>query len=212
MFASLIAQMPTHRTNLIKQVLLKICALLVIGLLASCAAPAPLKGTSLEPSGPAPNFTLTDHHGQPFTLSEQRGKVTVLYFGFTSCPDICPAELSSLAAAMRELGNDADAIQVALVSLDPERDTAERLAQYVSAFDPRFIGLYGDEATLEPILRDYGVYRERRELTGSALGYTIDHSGFVYMIDKAGRWRSVMAGGGPAADLAHDMRILARER
>lgn len=185
---------------------------LVLLLLTGCAAPVTLKGTTLDPSGPAPNFTLTDHRGQPFTLSEQTGKVMVLYFGFASCPDICPAELSSLAAAMRELGSDAESIQVALVSLDPERDTPERLAQYVSAFDPRFIGLHGDEATLEPIIRDYGVFRERRELPDSALQYTIDHSGFVYMIDKSGRWRSVMAGGGPVADLVHDMRALARER
>ncbi|MFV9503044.1 MAG: SCO family protein [Oscillochloridaceae bacterium umkhey_bin13] len=212
MFASLIIQMPRHRPSLRGRLRLISFTLLVLVVLTSCAAPPTLKGTTLDPSGPAPNFTLTDQSGQPFTLSEQQGKVTVLYFGFTSCPDICPAELSSLAAAMRDLGNDADAIQVALVSLDPERDTPERLAQYVSAFDPRFVGLRGDEATLEPIIKDYGVYRARRELTGSALGYTIDHSGFVYMIDKAGRWRSVMAGGGPVADLAHDLRILARER
>lgn len=184
----------------------------VLAVLTACAAPVQLKGTVLEPAQPAPDFTLTDEQGQPFTLSAQQGKVVVLFFGFTSCPDICPAELSNLAAAMRQLGDDAGQVQVALVSLDPERDSSERLSQYVTAFDPSFKGLRGEPAVLDPIVKDYGVFYEKRELPDSALGYTIDHSGFVYVIDKAGHWRVVFAHGTPAADIAADLRVLARER
>lgn len=188
--------------------------LLIIALtsLASCGGSPQLKGTVIDPPNIAPDFTLTDEQGQPFTLSEQKGKVTVLFFGFTSCPDICPAELSNLAAATRQLGEDGKAVQVALVSLDPDRDTSERLRQYVTAFDPGFKGLRGDKAVIDPIVGDYGVFYEIKQLPDSALGYTIDHSGFVYVIDKAGHWREVFAHGSPVADIVADLRALARER
>lgn len=186
--------------------------ILIMMALAGCAASPQLKGTVIEPPKAAPDFTLTDEQGQPFTLSEQQGKVTVLFFGFTSCPDICPAELANLAAATRQLGDDAQAVQVALISLDPERDTVERLGQYVTAFHPSFKGLRGDTATIDPIVKDYGVYYERRDLPESALRYTIDHSGFVYVIDKAGQWREVLAHGTPVEDIVADLRALARER
>jgi protein SCO1 len=187
---------------------------LVLALLAlgACASAPQLKGTVLEPALPAYDFTLTDQTGQPFTLSEQQGKVVLIFFGFASCPDICPVELANLAAVTRELGAEADAVEVAMVTVDPERDTPERLATYVSAFHPDFIGLHGDPETLAPIIKAYGVYAERRDLPDSALGYTIDHSGFVYAIDKAGRWRALYAHGTPVADIAGDVRTLVRER
>lgn len=194
-----------------RRILSALLVALVLAALAGCGAPK-LNGTVLDPASPAPDFTLTDEQGQPFTLSDQRGKVVVLFFGFTSCPDICPAELSNLAAATRQLGDAASDVQVILVSLDPERDTSERLAQYVKAFDPSFKGLRGDTAELEPVVKAYGVYYQRRDLPDSALGYTIDHSGFVYMIDKAGNWREVLANGTPVADIVSDLRALARER
>jgi protein SCO1 len=184
-------------------------ALLALG---ACATTPKLKGTVLDPALPAHDFTLTDQTGQPFTLSEQQGKVVLIFFGFASCPDICPVELSNLAAVTRQLGADAAAVEVAMVTVDPERDTPERLATYVSAFHPEFIGLYGDPETLAPIIKAYGVYAERRELPESALGYTMDHSGFVYVIDKAGRWRALFSHGTPAEDIAADVRALVRER
>ncbi|PDV99247.1 SCO family protein [Candidatus Chloroploca asiatica] len=185
---------------------------MVLLMLTACGPSAPqFRGTVLEPAEPAFDFTLIDEQGQPFTLSEQKGQVVVLFFGFTMCPDICPAALADLSVVSRELGADAEAIQVALVSLDPERDTSERLQQYVTAFDPRFKGLRGDEATLAPILKSYGVYSEQRELPNSAMGYTIDHSGFIYAIDKAGNWRILFAHGTAVEDITADLRLLARE-
>jgi protein SCO1/2 len=136
----------------------------------------------------------------------------LLFFGFTSCPDICPAELANLAAVYRELGTAANNLQVALITLDPERDTPERLASYVQAFNPTFTGLYAEQSILAPILKEYGVFAERRDLPGSALGYTIDHSGFVYLIDKSGRWRAIFAHGTPVADIVSDVRFFLRER
>ncbi len=180
--------------------------------LGGCATQPQFKGTILDPALPAPDFTLTDHNGQPFTLSEQRGKVVLLFFGFASCPDICPAELANLAAVYRELGTAANDLEVALITLDPERDTPERLARYVEAFNPTFVGLHAEQTTLAPVLKEYGVFAERRDLPGSALGYTIDHSGFVYLIDKSGRWRAIFAHGTPVADILSDVRFFIRER
>lgn len=186
---------------------------LVLIALAGCGAASPqLKGTVIDPPKAAPDFTLTDQQGQPFTLSAQQGKVTVLFFGFTRCPDICPTELASLAAATRQLGDDAKDVQVVFVTLDPERDSAERLSQYVANFDPSFKGLRGDKATIDPIVKEYGASYERRDLPGSALEYTIDHSTWTYVIDKAGRWREVLAYGTAVEDIVADLRALARER
>lgn len=179
--------------------------------LSACSGPPEFKGTVLDPALPAPDFSLTDHNGQPFTLSEQKGQIVMLYFGFTLCPDICPIELGNLAAAKRELGAAAEAMQVALITVDPERDLPERLELYVQVFDPDFIGLHGDVATLEAIYQDYGVFVQRRELPESAMEYTIDHSGFVYLIDKAGRWRMLYAHNTPVADIVSDLRLLLRE-
>lgn len=185
---------------------------LVLLTLSGCSGAPELKGTVLDPALPAHDFTLSDQYGQPFTLSEQQGKLVLIFFGFASCPDICPVELANLAAVKRELGASAESMQVAMVTLDPERDTPERLASYMRAFDPTFVGLHGDAETLAPIIKAYGVYAERRDLPDSALGYTIDHSGFVYLIDKAGRWRTLYAHGTPVADIASDVRALVRER
>jgi protein SCO1/2 len=178
--------------------------------LSSCGEPYRFRGTMIEPPNDAPDFTLSDQHGQPFRLSEQRGKVVVLYFGFTSCPDICPTTLADLAAVRRELGADAEHLQVALITVDPERDTQERLARYMQAFDPTFIGLRPTQAELPVVLKAYGATAIRRELPGSALGYTMDHSGFMYVIDQAGRWREVFAHGSEITDITSDLRQIIR--
>jgi protein SCO1/2 len=186
--------------------------LLIVGalLLAGCARPYEFSATILEPSSQAPDFTLIDQNGQPFRLSEQRGKLTLMFFGFTNCPDVCPTELGTLAAVRRELGADAENVQVALISVDPERDTTERLKTYVSTFDPTFIGLRGEGATLDQVLKDYGVTAIRRELPNSASAYTMDHSAFVYVIDQQGYWRALFSPGSTMEDMLNDVRYLVR--
>ncbi len=169
-----------------------------------------LHGTVLDPPKAAPDFTLTAHTGQPFRLSEQRGKVVLLFFGFTNCPDVCPTALADMAAVQNRLGADASQVQVVFVTLDPERDTPGRLAKYMGAFNPSFLGLSGTQAEINPIAKAYGVTFVRRELPNSALKYTIDHSPFMYIIDKQGTWRELLQDGIPITDMANDIRYFIR--
>lgn len=180
----------------------------IMVLLSACGTPYEFKGTVLEPVEPAKDFTLTDQNNQQFTLSQQQGKIVLLFFGFTSCPDFCPTTLSDLAQMMTELGNDADKVQVVMVSTDPERDTPERLAQYIGAFHPSFVALSPTPEQLVQVAKDYGVSYERRDLPESALGYTIDHSLYTYVIDSKGNWRQLYGYGTYPKDLANDMREL----
>lgn len=168
------------------------------------------RGSLVEPAEPAPEIALTDQQGQPWRLSEQRGMVTLLFFGFTSCPDVCPTTLADLAAARRQLGADGERVRVVMITVDPERDTAERLGQYVQQFDPTFVGLRGSRAELETVYKAYGVYAAKRELPDSALGYTMDHTGSVYVIDPQGRWRALFSHGAPVDDIVSDLRYLLR--
>jgi protein SCO1/2 len=181
-----------------------ICSLTLI----ACSRGYTLRGSVVSSPQAAPDFTLTDHNGQPFRLSAQNGKVVLIYFGFTSCPDACPTTLGNLARVRRDLGADAARVQVVMVSLDPERDSAEVLKNYVTAFDTTFLGLRGTQEELAPILKAYGVTAIKRRLPSSALGYTIDHSTYTYVIDPAGRLRETFGIDSPAADIANDVRYL----
>lgn len=183
-----------------------------LALLLSGCGPYMFRGSVVQPPEAAPAIGLTDHDGRPFRLSEQRDRVVLLFFGFSSCPDICPTALSDLANARRQLGDDARDIQVAMVTLDPERDTPTALKRYVTRFDPTFLGLTGTQEQLEAAQKAYGVTAIRRDLPSSALKYTIDHSGYIYVIDRAGRWRSFFHVGSSVEDMVSDLRFLARER
>jgi protein SCO1/2 len=189
----------------------RVFVLLALVTVVSACGRYEFRGVTLDPPKEAPDFTLTDFDGKPFRLSEQRGKIVILFFGFTNCPDMCPAALSDMAAARRKLGADAEKVQGVFVSLDPDRDTPERLKRFVTAFDPTFIGLRGSEAELSPVMQDYGVTSIRRELPDSALKYTIDHSTFIYVIDATGRWRLLFTHGMPVDDIVSDLRYLARQ-
>lgn len=182
------------------------------GLLAGCDSSAPrFKSTDITGADYGRVLALTDHSGKRRTLEEFRGKVVVVFFGFVHCPDVCPTTLGDLALVMKGLGPDADRVQVLFVTLDPERDTPALLAQYVAAFDPSFLALYGDaEATLRTA-REFKVYYEKRP--GSAPGaYSIDHSAQSYVIDTQGRLRLFVRHGRVASDLPDDLRTLLREK
>lgn len=183
---------------------------LMLLLVSGCRETLSLRGLVFDPPKQAPDFTLADHTGKPFTLADQRGKVVLLYFGFASCPDVCPSTLSDLARVKRELGRDGSQVQVALITVDPNRDTPQILADYVTVFDPSFVGLHGSEEQIQQLMKKYGVTAARKDLPGSALGYTIDHSAFVYVIDQSGRWREQFPFGATAADIANDVRQLIR--
>jgi protein SCO1/2 len=158
-----------------------------------------------EPPREAPDFTLSGSDGAELQLSRHRGKVVVLGFGFSSCPDVCPTTLSTLASARRKLGARASGVQVVYITVDPERDDAERLRTYLAAFDPGFLGGTGSAEQLAAVREEYGIAAKRRT-TGA--GYAFDHSSYTYLIDREGKLRALMPYGSAPDDYVHDVRIL----
>ena len=155
----------------------------------------------------AQNLNLTDHTGKPRALTDFKGKVVALFFGYTHCPDVCPTTMSDLKQAMKLLGSDADQVQVLFVTLDPGRDTQALLAQYVPGFDSRFIGLYGTQEQIDKATADFKIFASRVENSGRS-GYTIDHSAGVYIYDKAGKIRLYVAYGEKPQVIAADIKKL----
>lgn len=177
--------------------------------MAACQPAGPkFRSTDITGADYGRDFALTDHNGRPRTLADFRGKVVVLNFGYTQCPDICPTTLADLAGAVRTLGADAARVQVLFVTVDPERDTREVLSQYVPAFDSGFLGLYGDPEATRRVAKEFKVFFEK-EPTGS--GYTVNHSAQSYVIDAQGRLRLFVRHDRIAADLAEDLRTLLKE-
>lgn len=132
-------------------------------------------------------FTLIDHKGRQRSDSDFRGKLMLVYFGFTFCPDICPTDLLQISLAMQKLGPAADAIQPLFITLDPARDTSKHLAAYLPGFHPRLIGLGGKAAAIRQVANAYKVYYKKVAIGGTA-GYTIDHTAFIYLIDRNGKY------------------------
>lgn len=174
---------------------------------ASATAPA-LKAGVFEPAREAPAFALRGSDGAELSLARFRGKVVILEFGFTSCPDVCPTTLAALTAARRMLGADGEGLQVVYVTVDPERDDVERLRTYLAAFDPSFVGGTGSAAELEAVRKEYGIAATR---VTTADGYAFSHSSYTYLIDRAGKLRALMPYGHTSEDYAHDARILLAE-
>lgn len=165
-----------------------------------------VRGTLLSPAQPAYDFTLTDQHGRPVRLSDQRGKVVALFFGYTHCPDVCPATLAHLLGAQRLLGAAAGETVVDFVTVDAARDTPGVLGTYAALFDPRFEGLTGTAAQLDRAYAAYHVWHQR--LAGDARHYAVAHGSAISLIDRAGRLRVLHDWNDPAADLAFDMKAL----
>ena len=172
------------------------------------AKPVSFHGTSYnEPYPTAPQVELINLNGETFRLSEQKGKVVLLFFGYTSCPDVCPTTLAELKQVMDGLEDKADLVQVVFVSVDPERDTPEKIQNYVEHFNPNFIGLSGPTAELENIWKDYGVFREVVE-SDSAFGYIVNHTARTYLIDADGNLRLSYGFQTPVEDIVSDLKIL----
>jgi protein SCO1/2 len=152
-------------------------------------------------------LNLADHNGKPRTLHDFRGKVVVVFFGFTHCPDVCPTTMNDLALVMKELGpEDAQRVQVLFVTVDPERDTPQVLAQYVPSFYPSFLGLYGDAEATARAAKSFKVFYQKQPQAGGS--YTVDHAAGTYILDSEGRLRLFgQYGAGPQA-LLHDIRAL----
>ena len=134
------------------------------------------------------DFALHDHNGKDRKLADFRGKAVVVFFGYTQCPDVCPTTLATLAETMKELGPDANRVQVLFITVDPDRDTAELLSQYVPAFDPRFLGLRGSADETERTAKEFRVRYQKQPGTSPG-AYTMDHSAGTFIFDRQGRLR-----------------------
>lgn len=152
------------------------------------------------------NFSLQDSNDNTKTMADYKGKVVVVFFGFTQCPDVCPTTLTEMDEALKLLGPKADKVQVIFITVDPERDTAGVLAQYVPAFNPRFVGLRpADEAGLEKLAKDFRIYYKK--VPGSKPGsYTMDHSAGSYVFDQNGQLRLYIKHAQGPEVLAHDLK------
>ena len=183
-------------------------AIFFLLILAACKpAPVAFSNTDLTGASFGRQFALSDHNGQPRTLADFSGKVVVIFFGYTSCPDICPTMLARLAGVMTALGAQAEKVQVLFVTVDPERDSAQRLKDFVPWFHPSFIGLRGDAAQTRAVTEEFRVFSARKEV-GSQLGYLLDHSAGAYVYDPAGRLRLYVRDGANVEEIAADIRQL----
>jgi protein SCO1/2 len=173
---------------------------------AVSAADAPqLRAGVFDPPRAAPDFTLRGSDGGELALSRLRGKVVVLGFGFTSCPDVCPTTLATLASAHEKLGERRGEVQVVYVTVDPERDNPARLHAYLSHFDPSFLGATGTAEQLDAVRNEYGIAAQRIA-RGDSYGFS--HSSFTYLIDREGRLRALMPYGSSADAYVHDLLVL----
>lgn len=157
----------------------------------------------------AQDFSLTDQNGHHRSLQDFHGKVVAVFFGYTHCPDVCPTTLYDFSQAMVLLGKDANKVQVLFVTLDPERDTPQKLAQFVPAFNPNFLGLYTDSARTAQLAKDYQVYYRKQAVDASG-NYSMDHSAYTYIYDTDGRLRLRMPYAESPTDIAHDLLQLIR--
>ncbi|HBY07708.1 MAG TPA: SCO family protein [Chloroflexi bacterium] len=169
--------------------------------------PYQFHGTVLQSPQPAPDFELEAAHGQKVSLKNFQGKLVLLYFGYTFCPDVCPATLSELAKALDILGSQAQDVQVIMISVDPGRDTPEMLAEYVAHFDPSFLGVTGTPEEIAQTAALYGIFYEAHEGT-AATGYLVDHTATVMVIDQKGHLKLIFPFGMPAEEIAADLAYL----
>lgn len=178
--------------------------------LAACGDKGPaFKGSDITGTQLGKDWALTDFNGQPRTLASFAGKVVVVFFGYTQCPDVCPTSLAELADVMHKLGPDADKVQVLFITVDPDRDTAQVLKQYATAFDPRFLALRGTaEETRKAAAAFKAYYAKVPGKSGAADDYTMDHTAAFYLFDPKGQARVLVDHDASAADLEHDIKIL----
>jgi protein SCO1/2 len=187
------------------RVLALLLTLRLDGAAAGAAGDADLRAGVFRPPRAAPDFSLRGSDGNELRLSRYRGRVVILGFGFSSCQSICPTTLGVLAEARRQLGAYGAQLQVVYVTVDPERDDAERLRKYLASFDPTFVGGTGSAEQLAAVRRDYGITATRIDVGTS---HAFDHSSFTYLIDREGALRALMPYGHAPDDYVHDVRML----
>lgn len=187
---------------------LTLLLLLLFAAAVSAADDAALKAGVFSPPRQAPDFSLSGSDGSELNLSRYRGKVVVLAFGYTSCTNVSPITLSVLAQARKKLGMEGNKFQVVYVTVDPERDDAERMRKYLAGFDPTFVGGTGTAERLAAVRKEYGVVATKEPVGTS---YSVAHSSYTYLIDRDGSLRALMPYGHTPDDYVHDLRILLKK-
>lgn len=199
---------PSSRTPPVLRVLRRYSALLLLGSLVACARSQPeFLLQNITGLMPPLKFTFTNQNSQLVSADDYRGKVVLLYFGYTQCPDVCPTTLAMLREALRVLGAGAARVRVLLVSVDPQRDTAAVLKSYMSNFGSEFVGLRGDDAALNTLTRRYRVayHREKADAQGY---YAVDHSSAIFVFDQKGQVRLLAEESAGPKTIASDLRRL----
>lgn len=189
---------------------------MLVGLTGCATSPAAVvdseemyQGTRLDPPVELTDFTMPSQDGSMLSLSDLQGKPVLMFFGYTFCPDICPTTMAEFVHVKRNLGEDADKVAFVFVSVDGERDTPEVLARHLSAFDDAFIGLQGDDVTLQRIGKEYGLYyKKNNNVQGTSAAYLVDHSTAAYLIDPQGRLDTIYTYGTPPDIMTTGVRTL----
>jgi protein SCO1/2 len=188
--------------------LLRLCCVLALTACEKSQSPkVPFANTDITGLDYAKGFALTDHNGKPRTLADFKGKVVVVFFGYTQCPDVCPTTLSELAGIKKALGSEAERLQVIFITLDPQRDTPELMAGFVPAFDSSFLGLWGEQAVIDKVAKDFKVFAQKVPSKDSK-SYTIDHTAGSYVFDDQGRIRLFVRHGQGGDGLQKDLQRL----
>lgn len=189
-------------------------ALLALFLLNACSGLAPgsseLNGTVYPEPRQTPQVALENAAGEAVSLQDFRGKVVPIYFGYTYCPDICPTTMADLARVQHDVDDDGDHMQVLMITVDPQRDTAATVQDYVASFHPTFSGLSGSDEQIDTATEPFGVFYEIAE-GSTATGYLVDHTARVFVLDKSGALRVSYAYDTPVDEIAADMRVLIGE-
>jgi protein SCO1/2 len=189
-------------------------AALIILAFSACnsgaADPSQFKGTIMPAEIPAPDFTFTNVDGQEVHLSDYQDKIVLLYFGYIFCPDVCPSSLTDLKLVQNKLDEAGEKIQVIMITVDPDRDLPEKIAEYVGYFHPTFLGLSGTKEEIDAAAEGYGVYYEKHEGT-PATGYLVDHTARIFVIEPDGTYRLSFGFGTPVDDIVSDLQLLLRE-
>ena len=187
---------------------LRLCCVLALTACEKSQSPkVPFANTDITGLDYAKGFALTDHNGKPRTLADFKGKVVVVFFGYTQCPDVCPTTLSELAGIKKALGSEAERLQVIFITLDPQRDTPELMAGFVPAFDSSFLGLWGEQAVIDKVAKDFKVFAQKVPSKDSK-SYTIDHTAGSYVFDDQGRIRLFVRHGQGGDGLQKDLQRL----
>jgi protein SCO1 len=197
----------TYRWLFIASIILGLMVVILAGVFAR---PYVFMGSKIDPPAPVLDFSLVDQNGDIFKLREQRGKVVLIFFGYTNCPDICPTTLAEFKLIREKLKEKAKDVEFVFITIDPERDTKERLAAYLPVFGDGILGLTGSNTDLQPIWDEFGVVRQKVN-SNSAVGYLMEHSTRTYGIDKNGNIRVTYFFGTAVDSIVQDIQYLLGE-